>query len=928
MTGKHRLFFYKKNAAVTVSTSIPLIRAKLYRPPVGQFYVDRPRLNEQLDRGLEGALTLVCAPAGFGKSTMISAWLDGLDAPLPSAWLSLDERDSDITVFTRYLIAALRTISPDACPETLRLLDAPELAPLPHIAALLDNEIAALPPRFVLVLDDYSNITDDRVHELLNELLRHAPPPMHLVLIARRDPPLRLTGLRARGLLAEVRTPGMRFTREEIAAYLRRALPQHTDPALLAQFEQVTEGWGAGLHLTALALRAAAPPEASLVARLSGDAHVTEYLFDEVFSLQPALIQSFLLRTAILDRYCASLASAVLGGDNPGCDAPACIEQIKRADLFIMSLDGRNEWHRYHHLFQSFLLERLAAECSPDQINALQARAASWFAARGLIDEALHHALVAGNHDLAIEVVERGLRNALNLEDAASFERWLSLFPEEIVSSRPGLQIVRAWKLQFSWQLAAQVVILDRVEAMLNSDAARPLTWEGGSDLRPLRGQIALMRAQQAYFASQPKRAMAFAEEALAHLPQSWVYARGAAVLYSALGRWSAGEGAGLAQSLLDRYESLADKMDTYALRHLLAVCFISVQAGQLERARQAAEAMLHQGQRSGSALIQNWARYFLGLVHLERDELTEADQHFSILTAHRYTTFMAALHDGFAGMALVHQARGDSAAAQQTVQALSEIDLERVGMEDVRTGALRARLQLRQGDVEPAGRWADAFTAPVPDQPILWMDTPHLTRARILIARNRGSDLPAALEILDAVFDVAERTHNATHMMRVLALRALALEMMGEREGAQIAMKDAVALARPGGLIRVFVDLGPPMQAMLRRLSRQGDETESIRRILNAFPDSGSTSVAPDASVERSPDRGNGSLVEPLTARELEILELLRGNLSDKEIARELIISLATVQRHTANIYGKLGVHRRSDAVAEAEALGLLPPR
>jgi len=323
---------------------------------------------------------------------------------------------------------------------------------------------------------------------------------------------------------------------------------------------------------------------------------------------------------------------------------------------------------------------------------------------------------------------------------------------------------------------------------------------------------------------------------------------------------------------------------------------------------------------------MRNWAHYFLGLVHLERNELADAELHFLELVEHRHTTFMAVLHDGIAGLALVYQAEGQSDKAEQTLGLLSELDLERIGHEDARTRSLRARLRLLQRDVDGAGRWADAFAETIPDQPLLWMEVPLLTRARILIARHLDADVSTAFVILDALHGLAERTHNTRVRLDILALRALALDAGGRSEEALAALREAVELARQGGFIRLFLDLGPRMQTMLGSLARQGVAVDSTRRILAAFSDS--RSDGPEAARERLSSPGSSSLVEPLSARELDVLELLELRLSDKEIASKLFISPTTVKRHTANIYGKLGVHRRSDAVARAEALGILPSR
>jgi LuxR family maltose regulon positive regulatory protein len=572
------------------------------------------------------------------------------------------------------------------------------------------------------------------------------------------------------------------------------------------------------------------------------------------------------------------------------------------------------------------LLRRLRNEFSPQQVNGLHERAAGWFAARGELDEALHHALTAANLDLAARLVEQGLCDVLNRHDPPTLMRWLHLLPEEFIQSRPGLLLVKAWVQQFSWQLAAQARAVDQAEALLAADAGQD-PGEPESDPRILRGQIAAFRAQQAYWANQQDRALALCRESLALMPQTWTYVRGAAALYEALAMWVRGDGDRVVHLLSERYALSENKTDLYSLRLLVGLCFVWHQAGQLERMRQTAQVMLEQAQRSNLAFMRSWAQYFFGVVHYERCETEQAGAPLSHLMEHQHTIFMAILHDSFALMALVFQAQGALERAMHLADRLRELDIERLGDESDDSRSLRARLLLLEGEVEEAGRWADTFTQPLPERPMLWIANPHLTRARILIARNRGADVTTALDVLAALLDFAGRTHSTPVQIEALALRSLALYAVRRPDEALDALRQALDLCHPGDFTRVFVDLGPHMTAMLRRLATDGCATETIRQILSAAarPGSGAASTGNDPGGALLSSVANAALIEPLTPRELEVLDLLRGNLSDKEIARRLFLSPLTVKRHKANIFGKLGAHRRADAVIQAEMLGLL---
>jgi LuxR family maltose regulon positive regulatory protein len=356
---------------------------------------------------------------------------------------------------------------------------------------------------------------------------------------------------------------------------------------------------------------------------------------------------------------------------------------------------------------------------------------------------------------------------------------------------------------------------------------------------------------------------------------------------------------------------------------------FIYLNTGQLEQARQIARVLLQGATHNKLAILKNWGDYFPGVVHYQHNELEAAAQHFTQIVENRFTVILTAYRDAVAGLALIHQIKGESAEAWRMVESISQFDLELRGKEDIRTHSIRARLHLMQGDLESAGAWVDSIVDPPPDMALLWLEEPQVTRARILVARGTPTDLQLALQVLGVLYEIVERTHNTRYKIEILALRALALDAQGETSQGDAELKQALDLARLGGFIRVFADLGVPMQAMLHRLAKQDHSAETIRRVLAAFPEEDEDLVSSESPAQPAhpPSIGISTLVEPLTRRELEVLALLRGPLSIQEIALQLYISPATVKRHTINIYGKLGVNRRRDAVARAIELGILPP-
>ncbi len=857
-----------------MDTNTILLQTKLHRPHVSNDLIIRPRLLERLDEEIDRPLTLVCAPAGFGKTTLVSSWIDRISSSdkqvsvnLPVAWLSLDKDDSDIYQFVQYLIAALRTIFNHACAESLKLNWGPQRTPPEFLYTTLINDIELLPKSFVLVLDDYHTIQGEDIPNLLNGFLEHWPHPLHLVLISRITPPLSLSRLRANGELIEIRSNDLRFDNAETATFLSRTLKMWLSESTVEQLNEKTAGWIGALRLATLSFRSGGNIHERIRTFAGSEVNIADYLVDEVLVQQFPAIQKFLLKTSILDQFCAPLCEAVIGEGDPAWGVRACIDWLERAELFIISLDNRKEWYRYHPLFRELLQFRLDAETRRDRINDLQCRASAWFERQGMVDEALKHALLAKNLDLAARLMEGALCEVINREDRLTLERWLRLLPEDFIQSRPGLLMIKAWALQFSWQLEAQANVIRQVEALFNLyiDDDTPTL---ASDRQALLGQIYLLKAQQAYFSNQPDHALAYCQEALELLPESWAYAHGGVIHYIALSMRASGESRAAERTLLNHYESLSDKTDARAPRLLLALCLIYLHNGDLDQVYQTARAMLSQADLLGRVIAKGWAHYFLGVVLYQWNDLEAAGGHFAELVDHRYTTQVLTARGGITGRALIQQIKSESVEAWRMVDLLSQMDLERTGAEEDRTRSLRARLSLLDGDLESAFRWADAFTNPPSDEPLTWLETPHLTLVRILLARKQPADLLRALQLLEVLNDIAERTYNTRSRIEILALWALTLDAQGDRYAAQEALQQAIDLARPGGFVRVFVDLGSPMRELLVTLDQNGQSFETVQRLLAAFPDHEITHEAkglPSQFIRRSP-RQNPDLVEPLT--------------------------------------------------------------
>ena len=728
-------------------------------------------------------------------------------------------------------------------------------------------------------------------------------------------------------MLNEIRSRSLRFTPDETLAYLKQMHISDQSQNALDILQEQFEGWPAGLHLVVLTMRSEITQETVLSELPTDKSNVTGYLITEVINQQLPVIHSFLLKTSILDRFCAPLCEAILGEHDSAWSVRACLDWIERAELFIIPLDDHREWFRFHHLFQELLQQRLTNEMSPEQIANMHHQASIWFEEHNLLEEAMQHALAAGDPQLANHQMTIGMRDVINREDWPTLVRWLRLLPEEMIQRDPWLLMIRVWILELTWRLEQQAKVIAQVGELVNSDIGASMPED---DLKILRGQILMIRSQQLYFYNQTTQVIEMTREALALLPPMWTFVRGAAMLWLGLAMQSRGQFVEAERLLLDEYGSCSDKTEIYPLVNLQSLGYIYLWTGQLEKAIKIGQVLIQGATASNITIMKNWGDYFVGVAYYQRNELELAENYFNQIIKNRYVAHGSAYRDAVTGLALIQQRKGERAAAWQLVETISRSDIEETGAEDSRTGSVRAWLQLLQGDLADASRWVDTFSSLPPDQPIIWLEEPQVTRARILVARRSQGDLTLAMQVLDALDEIVDRTHNTPYKIEILAIRALAHEAQGERDSAEADLKNALNLAQLGGFVRVFVDLGKPMQELLQRLSGQGDSIETIRPILAAFsidnknPQPEINTVREDFPALPTPSM----LVDPLTPRELEILDLLREPMSIKKIAYKLNISYETCRRHTANIYSKLVVNRRWDAVTRAEELKILSPR
>lgn len=924
------------------------LQTKLYHPPLPPQQVSRPQLLARLNQGLAAGhnLTLIAAPAGFGKTTLVCQWLADLRTYRPAtlattnrhaitisfAWLSLDEDDNDLGLFLYYIVAAVQHIFPTACANILRLLQAPQLPPLPDLVMTLINDLAALASTIILVLEDYHLIVDPAIHQLLTRLLEHLPPSLHLILTSRTEPPLPLARWRVRQQMTEIRAADLCFSNTETGAFLTQALGKTPPPEMVTTLQAQTEGWVAGLQLAALALQSPRWPyepfdEAAFVQAFKGSKrHVMDYLMDEVLTRQPQVVQVFLIQTSILDRFCAPLCAALGRGVGPEMEdatphpqalagSQSILAYLERANLFVTPLDEQGEWYRYHPLFRELLRHHLHARTSAAEIALLHGQASTWLADHGFIEEALPYALASGDRLAAARLVEQHRHTLLNREDWHTLERWLALVPADMVRQRPALILAQAFVLNFQFKWLAIPALLQVAAACLDDEALTK------ADTQALWGEIAALWSQHWYWQNDGQRSLTYAQQALDQLPAEYLYVRSGALFYWGLAAQMMGQYPLAMQTLRLALEPHLAYPSTFSTRLLFALTLMDYLAGALTRLQQTAQEFCQVATQAKLGISIAWAHYLLGVVYYELNELATAAHHFTAVVELRYSVHALAAHNGRMGLALTYQAQGQFEQAQQQIVALQQFHQETHNLAFLpATDSLQARLALQQGNRQFAVRWAQiASPAPI-REPLLVFEIPQITYVKVLLSQATVENLQEATRILAELQQVAEATQNTLRLVELLALQALVAHSQTQPDLALRLLEQAVVLAKPGRFIRTFVDLGAALARLLYQLLARGVEVDYLRQVLAAFP----TGAA--ESTQRNQATAQIELIEPLTEREQEVLALLARRFSNQEIAQVLTISPLTIRTHTSNIYQKFGVNSRQQAVTRARTLGILP--
>lgn len=896
-----------------------LLITKLQVPYLPPLFMPRPALKRRLNAAMQQKLILLSAPAGFGKTTVLSEWASSCSWPV--SWVSLDERDNDPVCFWGHLIAALESTQPGAGEHALALLRAQQTTSIEAVITVLVNALSTVSQDFALVLDDYHIITTPAIHQGLLFLLNHLPAGMHLLIASRTDPPLSLPRLRANCHLAELRTSDLRFTSREVEEFFLLITGRELSQESAANLEMLTEGWVAGLQLAAISSQSLPDISIFLKSFAGDDLYIFDYLANEVWLKQPRNIQTFLLKIAIPERVNASLCDALTGQTN----GQQMLEQLEKANLFIVRLDNRRRWYRFHHLFQEFLRARLQS-LQPEKVKELHLRACEWYEQNNLTNDAIHHALLAGDFlraaTLIISIGQRLVQN----NETATLSQWLDAFPEALLTNFPRLCLLKGWLYVTSGQYFASQAWLQRAQEGLENPASLPLR-RTPEDLAIIEGELAILRSHLAIFQGDISRSLEWANQALSLLPEDNLFLRSLGELNLGVACWLHDDIKTATRAMI-KADLIGQAANNLYVR-LMAFCIlihIQMEQAQLDRALQTCEQALQLvAEEKGEAFAATSVIYIsMGQLFYLQNDLKAADRLLQegIALSKRWQHSDLAVY-GYTIMAQVKQAQGDALAALRMVQ---------LAKQSIQAGrpcywiasamaAIQIQLALVQKNFEVIEQWQQTEMCSyvkIFEQQAL---------AQIALTQGRPD---RALTILEQVFQRAEEVGRIGAMIDVRLWQTLAYQQLNETRQALQMLAHALALAEPGGVIRPFLDAGSSVKALLctlvsdGRLAGASSSSSYLHRLLAAF------GCSPDLQAGRKESspvrRAESQLLEQwhLNRREIEIIRLIATGLSTQAIAQRIILTESTVRWHIKNIYSKLHIHNRAQLVLRAHELGL----
>ncbi|MBX0314164.1 LuxR C-terminal-related transcriptional regulator [Planococcus glaciei] len=902
--------------------NIPILSTKLYVPPPRPNSVQRPRLIERLNADLDRKLTLIAASAGFGKTALISEWAAGCGRQV--AWLSLDKGDSDPVRFLSYFVGALQTIKEDLGTGVVDLLKSQQPLPIESILTALINDISAIPFKFILVLDDFHVIDSKEIIEALSFLLEHLPPQMHLVIATRENPPLPLARMRARGQLNELRAADLRFTPDETVLFLKGMMRLDLTADEITALESRTEGWITGLQLAALSMQGRSDIPAFIQAFAGDNRYIVDYLVEEVLQLQPNHVRTFLLQTSILDRLNGPLCDAVTGRR----DGAMQLEALEQGNFFVVPMDETRHWYRYHHLFAEVLYAYLKEE-QRDQLADLYLSASRWYEKHGFSADAIRHALAAEDFARAAGLIELAWADMRRNRQEAAMLSWLKAIPDELVRQRPVLSVIYAWALLSAGEVATVEERLQDAERWLEMADVHEkaesfldgMIVVDKEEFRGLLSSISLYRAANALAQGDISAAMKNARRVLGLVPETDHLRRGAASGLLGLAYWTTGE---LETAHRTYFDGMANLQLAGNLSDVIggsiALADIRIAQGRLRQAMRNYERGLQLAAEQGEPAMRGTADMWVGMSELcrESNDLPKALQHLvKSKEQGEHTEFPQNQYRTRVAMARIKEAQGDLDDALKLYAEAEQLYVSDFFPNVRPIAALKTRVWLKQGRLDDALDWMREQGLSVDNSLSYLREFEHITMIRVLLVRYANGladhrSFSEAREFLNRLLKAAEKGERMGSVIEILIMKAFADQLESGASAGLVPLQRALSLAEPEGYVRVFVDEGPPMATLLEAALNKKIAPHYVRRLLTAFG-------------QTEPNMPNKqTLSEHLSERELDVLRLLRTDMSGPDIARELTVSLNTLRTHTKNIYGKLEVNNRRAAIRRAEELGL----
>ena len=893
-----------------------ILTTKLNPPLIRSDILDRPKLLAHLEQNIGRTLTLIAAPAGYGKSTLAAQWLESIS--LPGVWISLDEGDNDIRSFLSYIVAAVRRIESKACVRLHNLLDAAHMPPPKILAKLLANDLEEIKKPFLLVLDDYHLVTSQDVYDLIDRLLQHPPRCLHLVIVTRRDPPLPMVTMKARGQAAEIRESDLQFDAVETGQVLERIGNIHLDRDGISSVMEQIEGWITGLRLFCLALAEGDDPKVYLFGMSGGAIHVQDYLVEQVLSRQIPELQECLLKTAILERFCPPLCEAICNDPQEKksvrktMNGREFMEIIAEAKLFGIQLEPGGEWVRYHHLFRELLHNHLQRKYDPEYIAALHQRAAVWFAEKGLIEEGLKHANIAGDSKIAAHIIENSRLEALNTDKWPRLNKWLDTLPPGIENSRPQLLISRAYVLMQSLRIGEIPAVLDKIVKLAGEAPSDPM----------LAGEMAFFRGIIAFFMGEVEASKQLFDKALQMVPKTNMECRAESEYFSYVVMHLRGQGKSAIKNLQAAIRRNEPRSLFYRTRLVFGLSFVHALAGQWPESLKAAEHLSEFSRPNELFYALAWAVYMQGNASLQMGDLEEADIFFKKAFEFRYIKNRRAAIDALAGHALCMHLIGRAEKADEYLKEAREFaywagDPAYLDVVD----SCRARIDLLRGDDDSAARWLASYhdKAGLPVR-LFFLEYPEITACRILVARGTPESLDQVAARLDLLEAESRGFYHDCQLLPVLVMKSLLYFKTNRVQNALEILSEAVELAWPGRWVLPFIEGGAPVAELLSQLPENPDWGGFVPRTLARLD-----SITGSERLQQPEPEDREALIESLTNRETDVIVLLQDRLYDKEIADRLSISPATVKTHLTRIYSKLGVSNRREAAQKAKKSGLV---